>query len=124
MNLVQFLNIKGERRVGCPSSDHSTLRILDGFPTVYELAQEAIRTGTTLTALAGNRLSEQIEPYDEVIRSRRLLVPFDHPDPARCWVSLTGLTHLGSAKSRDAMHAKLAADPHQLTDSKIGRAHV
>ena len=38
------------------------------------------------------------------MRSARLLTPLDHPDPARCIVSLTGLTHLGSAKSRDQMH--------------------
>jgi hypothetical protein len=33
------------------------------------------------------------------------LAPIDHPEPARCLVSGTGLTHLGSAKNRNAMHA-------------------
>ena len=32
----------------------------------------------------------------------RLLVPIDHPEPARCLVTGTGLTHLGSAASRDS----------------------
>ena len=43
------------------------------------------------------------------------LTPVDHPaEPARCLVSGTGLTHLGSAKNRDAMHGKSDAE---LTDS-------
>jgi hypothetical protein len=41
-----------------------------------------------------------------------------HDDPAHCLVSGTGLTHLGSAATRDAMHAKVGAQPEAvLTDS-------
>jgi hypothetical protein len=43
-----------------------------------------------------------------------LLVPIDHPEPARCLVSGTGLTHLGSARDRNAMHEQVES---QLTDS-------
>ena len=43
------------------------------------------------------------------------MLPLDHPEPSRIVVALTGLTHLGSAQSRDAMHAKLQAT--DLTDS-------
>jgi hypothetical protein len=39
---------------------------------------------------------------------RRLLAPLDHPDPAHCLVTGTGLTHLGSADARDSMHKKVA----------------
>src|ERR1700745_2891889 len=117
MNLVQFLDVSGNRRIGSPTDDQSILRVLDRFSSVYDLAQEAIRTRNTVANLAAAHLSGQTESYDQVILERRVLVPFDHPDPARCWVSLTGLTHLGSAKSRDAMHAKLASDPDKLTDS-------
>jgi hypothetical protein len=46
--------------------------------------------------------------YDEVHAGRsewRLHLPFDHPEEsARCMVSGTGLTHLGSAQGRNAMH--------------------
>ena len=43
------------------------------------------------------------------------LPAIDHPDePARCLVSGTGLTHLGSARNRQSMHASTDAD---LTDS-------
>jgi hypothetical protein len=56
--------------------------------------------------------------YDSVYEGHspwRLLLPIDHPDdPARCLVSGTGLTHLGSAKNRQSMHT---AGDEQLTDS-------
>jgi hypothetical protein len=53
--------------------------------------------------------------YDALIAEKRLLVPLDHPEPSRCLVALTGLTHLGGAQTRDSMHLKLqSAD---LTDS-------
>ncbi len=38
----------------------------------------------------------------------RVLPPIDHPDPAHLLVTGTGLTHLGSAATRDSMHAKAA----------------
>ena len=117
MNLVQFKDERGDRCVGVPSEDSSELRILNGFSSVYDLVFAALEADRTLTEFAEAQLSERTESYDTIISERRLLVPLDHPDPSRCWVSLTGLTHLGSAKSRDAMHAKLASDPDQLTDS-------
>ena len=117
MNLVQFKDTRGHRCVGVPSKDGSELRILNGFSSVYDLAFAALKAGRTLAELVESQLSERTEAYDAIIEERRLLVPLDHPDPSRCWVSLTGLTHLGSAKSRDSMHAKLASDPDQLTDS-------
>src|SRR4029453_6396591 len=53
-----------------------------------------------------------------VLGSGRLLPPLTHPDPGHCHVSGTGLTHLGSAATRDAMHAKLkSADAPTLSDS-------
>ena len=117
MNLVQFKDSNGARRVGVPTKDGNSLQIVDRFASVYDLAFEALRAGTPLAETVEAHLSELTESYEDVARTRRLLVPLDHPDSSRCWVSLTGLTHLGSAKGRDAMHAKLSADPDQLTDS-------
>jgi hypothetical protein len=45
----------------------------------------------------------------------RVLAPLDHADPAHCIVTGTGLTHLGSAEGRNAMHSKLEGG--ELTDS-------
>ena len=53
--------------------------------------------------------------YDALVAEKRLLPPLDHPEPSRVIVALTGLTHLGSAQSRNSMHVKLqSAD---LSDS-------
>ena len=117
MNLVQFKDARGDRCVGVPSEDGNELRILNGFGSVYDLVFAALKADRPLAEFAEAQFAGRTERYDAVIGERRLLVPLDHPDPSRCWVSLTGLTHLGSAKSRDSMHAKLASDPDQLTDS-------
>ncbi|MEX0758524.1 MAG: AraD1 family protein, partial [Tistlia sp.] len=48
----------------------------------------------------------------------RLLLPVTHPDPEHLHLTGTGLTHLGSASARDAMHQKLAGKGEaELTDS-------
>ena len=63
-------------------------------------------------------LSDERLSYEDIYAGRhewRLRLPISHPiDPARCLVSGTGLTHLGSAANRQAMHGKAEAD---LTDS-------
>jgi len=46
----------------------------------------------------------------DLCRSGRLLPPLLHPDPGRLHLTGTGLTHLGSASTRAAMHAKAGAD--------------
>jgi len=116
MRLTQFVGRDGARRVGA-ADDGPTLQVLSGTTRVYDLALEAARTGRTLTALAASRLSNERESYDEVIRERRLLPPLDHPDPYRCLVTGTGLSHLGSAAARDSMHSKLQQAEESLTDS-------
>src|SRR5690606_25236438 len=56
--------------------------------------------------------------YDAVVAEKRLLCPIDHPDSAHLLVTGTGLTHLGSAATRDSMHQKVTgADVETLTDS-------
>lgn len=115
MRLVQFLMPDGSRRVGVPTDDGVSLRVVDAR-RVYDLALEAIRAGRTLEAVVRDRLTDRLEDYEAALEENRVLAPLDHPDPARTVVSLTGLTHLGSAKSRDEMHAKLADDA-SLTDS-------
>lgn len=49
-----------------------------------------------------------------------LKTPFDHPDLSRVLVTGTGLTHLGSVKSRDAMHAAAGGETKAapVTDSQ------
>ena len=55
--------------------------------------------------------------YPQLLNGRRLLPPLTHSHPSRCLVSGTGLTHYGSASTRDNMHRKLAAASESLSDS-------
>lgn len=117
MNLVQLRDRNGARRVAVPSSDGSVLHVLRGQATVRDLALTVARGGMRLDAVVAEQMSSEELSYSDVVREQRLLPPIDHPDPAHCVVTGTGLTHLGSAQSRDAMHAKLEADDAALTDS-------
>jgi len=98
--------------------DEPLLRLLDEAASIYDLAMTAVASSVPLTSLVRDRVSAERLDYDQIYSGQsdwRLLVPIDHPiDPARCLVSGTGLTHLGSAANRDAMHGK---GDHELTDS-------
>jgi len=113
--LVQIQN-GATRRVALVEEPH--LRLLAGVESIYELAANLDAAGASLTKAVRNWLSTFRLDYDAVYSGNsewRLLPPMDHPsEPARCLVSGTGLTHLGSAKNRDAMHEAREAD---LTDS-------
>lgn len=115
MNLIQFLDQQNIRRVGVVSQDQ--LRAVAKPSSVYELALNAHRAGAQLAEFVTAQLSDEPFSYDQLLAEKRILPPLDHPDPAHCLVTGTGLTHLGSAQSRDAMHAKLTADPENLSDS-------
>ena len=94
------------------------LRLLEGCSSIYELANAAIGTGVKLSDLARQKATSDHLDYDPLYRGEsewRILPAIDHPEePARCAISGTGLTHLGSARNRQSMHASTEAD---LTDS-------
>jgi hypothetical protein len=98
--------------------EEPNVRLLDACSSIYELALIAIGTGMKLSDLARQRARHETLDYDAIYAGRsewRLLPAVDHPDePPRCLISGTGLTHLGSARGRQSMHATAAED---LTDS-------
>jgi hypothetical protein len=103
------------RRVALVEEPH--LRLLDGCHSVYELATAAFATNIRLSEAAKQRSTKDRLDYDLVYSGQsewQLLPPVDHPEPARCLVSGTGLTHLGSARDRQSMHSSAA---EELTDS-------
>src|ERR1017187_8063016 len=103
VRLVQFLSRLGQRQIGVPSDDGALLQTLTDYARVYDLAREAIRSQVKLDRLIEKHLSGECVDYQQIVDQRRLLPPLDHKDPGRCLVTLTGLPHLGSAKSRDEM---------------------
>jgi hypothetical protein len=104
VRLVQFLDANGHRLVGKIGEDTDILQVVRQAESVRDLVLEAHRLDMTLAALVDQRTGDGVVDYADVIAKGRLLPPLDHPDPAHCFVTGTGLTHLGSAKARDAMH--------------------
>ena len=115
MLLVQYKTEAGQRRAGVLEQD--TIKVIDGYPSTYALAQQAVRGKTALAALAASSVGSDTESFEQVAKAGRLLSPLDHEDPAHCYVTGTGLTHLGSADTRDAMHKKIGGDVEALSDS-------
>ncbi len=115
MNLIQFLDENQTNRVGRVNEDRQTITPLTTATSIYELALRAHRADVKLLELVAAEVSAEPLDYEPLLTNQRVLSPLTHPDPAHCLVTGTGLTHLGSAQSRDAMHAKLQADT--LTDS-------
>ena len=117
MRLVQFVAPAGQRRVGRVSDDGQMVEALRGVASVYELAQSAIAGGQRLAELAADTQAERPQELAGLLAEGRLLAPLDHPDPAHCLITGTGLTHIGSAQARDSMHQVQAADEAKLSDS-------
>jgi hypothetical protein len=93
-------------------------RAVKGPVGVYELAMEAARMGKPLAALIARLgLGESVD-LEAAHAEGRMLLPVTHPDPAHMHLTGTGLTHLGSAATRDAMHAAAKTQEEEtLTDS-------
>ena len=115
MNLVQITDLKGKRRVGLVAADRIVL--LKKAATTLDLARMALNEGVKLSAMASSLATSVTEDYAAALKEKRVLTPVDHPDPAHCIITGTGLTHLGSAAARDGMHKKLSGAKEDLTDS-------
>jgi hypothetical protein len=116
VRIIQFMGRDGAKRVG-RVSEGGIVRTIRGATTTYWLALEAIKKQRVLKDIIDERTSEEKDTMDQILSEKRIHVPFHHPDPYHQLVSGTGLSHLGSASARDAMHAKLDKDESSLTDS-------
>jgi len=115
MRLIQLK--KGEiRRVAIVEEPH--LRLISTHLSIYDLAHSAITASTSLSDCARKRATDELLDYDPIYSGHsewQVITPIDHPDEsARCMVSGTGLTHLGSARNRQTMHETAT---EQITDS-------
>ena len=115
MRLIQFKDAQGVKAALVDDTDQaSVIEVVGG---TYALAMMAVQHGVMLGELIQQHLGNSVLSYQELVDSRRLLPPLTHPDAAHCLVTGTGLTHLGSADTRDAMHAKLSVSDADLSDS-------
>lgn len=118
MRLIQLKDDAGATRVAVVA-DEGQVRVLEGVDSMYALASDAIAAGQALAERAAQTPGDTWLDYPALLASGRVLSPLHHPDPAHCLVTGTGLTHLGSAAARDAMHQSLKqkAEAGALTDS-------
>ncbi|HZF15971.1 MAG TPA: AraD1 family protein [Steroidobacteraceae bacterium] len=114
LRLIQFREADGSRWVAVGDDDAAAWR-LDGVASTCELARHALAEGVSLQSAARARRSNVRLDLAVAEAEGRLLAPIDHPDSAHLFLTGTGLTHLGSAASRDRMHQ--AAQSGTLTDS-------
>lgn len=112
--LIQFRDENGDRAVAA-MDDAGGAFTIQGIQTTYELATRAVVEKTALAQMVQRCGRGRALDLSAALAEGRLLAPIDHPDPAHCYLSGTGLTHLGSAEGRDSMHKAAAAGT--LTDS-------
>src|SRR5260370_42563466 len=115
IRLVQFQK-DGRLRVALVQNPDTlqTLAIQGGS---YALGKRAIEEKRSLRGIINSLEPAEQVSYQHTIDQGALLPPVTHPDPAHCLVSGTGLTHLGSAGTRHAMHVKLNDPGRAMTDS-------
>jgi hypothetical protein len=115
MRLIQFENDAGQRQVGVVEGE--CVQVVNDIASTRELALSAIRQRRSLAAEVAARGTQAGPVYATLLASARLLPPLDHEDPAHCLVSGTGLTHLGSAATRDKMHQQAEQGEAAMTDT-------
>jgi hypothetical protein len=116
MLISELAGADGDVRVAVRLEKGSWL--LNGPASVYELVLAAARAGTPLDHVIDERGLDQPVDLAAAYAEGRMRTPISHPDPAHLHITGTGLTHLGSASARDAMHKKLAIGGEEnLTDS-------
>jgi hypothetical protein len=116
LNLVQLTNANGKRQVAVRVGDE--FRQVKRTRSVLELAHAAIEAKTGIANIVESRGVGKKLDIATAYAEGRLLPPVDTHDPAHIHLTGTGLTHLGSAATRDAMHRKIGdAQEETLTDS-------
>jgi hypothetical protein len=111
LRIVQLSHPDLGRRVALVEEPH--LRLLQNCTSVFDLATSAIKSNRRLRLTIEQFASTEQLEYDSVYQDRsdwRLLPPIDHPEPSRCFVTGTGLTHKASAENRQSMHVSQVAE--------------
>jgi hypothetical protein len=114
MHLSQLAEKSGRIRV--LARDGSEARIVNETTSVYALALSAARGGMGIAELVAKRGLGDAVDLAAALEAGQIISPIAHPDPAHLHLTGTGLTHLGSAATRDSMHKKLDGE-ETLTDS-------
>ena len=114
MRLIQFhLPDKGQR-IGYIDGQNvvDLTSVNEKWTRIHTLFLEARRSRTTISAYLADTAAHTADviSYDQLLQRHPgdakgwILPPLDHSDPAHCFISGTGLTHLGSMQQRAEMH--------------------
>ncbi|MFJ3059090.1 AraD1 family protein [Herbaspirillum sp. NPDC087042] len=117
MRLIQYRDDSGARHVGIVNG--TSVQRLAQVTSMRELALLALRNGSGLERQAQLLNTGTGEDYAAILADERILAPLDHEDAAHCLVSGAGITHLGSASTRDKMHRRLDSDEMDKTDTQV-----
>jgi hypothetical protein len=119
-HLVQIAD-STKRRVALVVEPH--LQCLTGVSSIYELAQHCLRNSLGMAEHARSLATGERFVYDEVYGGHspwQLLSPIDVPSaPSKVLVAGTGLTHLGSARQRQAMHLANENNQDETKDVEV-----
>jgi hypothetical protein len=115
MRLIQYRTDQGGR--GVARIDGNRAIAVPGATSMIDLAKQAIAARLSLDEAVKAEGDGAALDYHALLAEGRVLSPVDHPDAAHCLVTGTGLTHLGSADTRDKMHKKISGDVDSLSDS-------
>lgn len=108
--------LKEDGALAVVAREGSEAAVVRGAVSTYQLAAEALESGRSLAAvIASHGLGEAVDLL-ALAAAGRMALPITHPDLSHMHLTGTGLTHLGSAATRNAMHAKLDG-AEVLTDS-------
>lgn len=118
MLISQIKGSNGEIVVAVRNGPGEAAKVVVNGGSVYKLAMEAADSGKSLASvIEAHGLGEAID-LEKAYAEGRFLPPITHPDAAHLHLTGTGLTHLGSAATRDSMHKKTTeAAEETLTDS-------
>ena len=115
MRLIQYLADSGARGVARIEGNRAIA--VPGATRMIDLAKQAIAARLSLDEAVKAEGDGAALDYQALLAEGRVLSPVDHADAAHCLVTGTGLTHLGSADTRDKMHKKISGDVESLSDS-------
>lgn len=105
----------GSGKIGVVMREDAEARLVQGATSLYALAYEAIEKSVSLTQVIEAHGLGDVVDLQDVYAKGHFLPPLTHEDPSHMLLTGTGLTHLGSASTRNAMHADVADE--DLSDS-------
>jgi hypothetical protein len=103
--------------VGVVQPDGNHAREIGKVSSVFEIANLAIARKIGIEALVNELVTDRLIDYADLLAKRQVMAPIEHPEPARFFITGTGLTHIGSASARNRMHIATHGDGAPESDS-------